>query len=214
MLETVQVLNDLTEKYEILIINDGSTDNTGPIADRLSHRHENIRIIHHETNRGYGAALISGFANSVNDWIFFTDGDNQFFIKEIALLLEETRAHDAVIGFRQERKDPWFRKIYANTWNLLVRLFLDLRIKDLNCAFKLIKKKSMEGISLSSSGALISAEILFKLKLSGANISEVAVSHKPRLYGEQSGGSPKVILKALLELFRLHREYKLLASKQ
>lgn len=206
--EAIRVLNNLVRKYEILIINDGSTDNTGPIADSLSTEHKNVRVIHHPVNRGYGGALISGFADAAYDWIFFTDGDNQFYMQEIELLLNEINNYDTIVGFRKLRRDPWHRTIYAKTWNLLVRIFLGLKIKDLNCAFKLIKKNALAGDDFHSTGALISAELLLKLKLSGASIREVGVSHKPRIFGKQTGGSPKVILKALTELIKLHKKYR------
>jgi len=203
--EAIQVLNNLVKKYEILIINDGSNDTTGLIADSLSERYSNVLVIHHHTNGGYGAALISGFNNSSYEWIFFTDGDHQFFVKEIELLLAEIDSHDALIGFRKKRRDSWHRIIYARSWNVLIKLLFNLKVKDINCAFKLIKKKSLEGITLHSSGAMISTELLVKLKLSGASIKEVGVSHKPRLFGTQTGGNLRVILKAFLELFKLYR---------
>ena len=124
------------------------------------------------------------------------------------MLLEGIHDYQAVIGFRKVRNDPWHRKIYARTWNFLVRQFLNIKIKDLNCAFKLIKKNALNDIVLHSMGALISAEILFKLKLSGAEIKEVGVSHKPRLTGKQTGGSLKVIFKALIELIKLYSDHK------
>jgi len=206
--EALQVLNNLVTQYEILIINDGSSDDTGLIADSLSERYNNVLVIHHQKNGGYGAALISGFNNSSYEWIFFTDGDHQFFMKEIELLLADIDSHDALIGFRKKRRDSWHRILYARSWNVLIKLLFNLNVRDINCAFKLIKKKSLEGITLQSSGAMISTELLVKLKLSGASIKEVGVSHKPRLYGTQTGANLKVILKAFIELFKLYRVMK------
>jgi len=154
--EALQVLNNLVTQYEILIINDGSSDDTGLIADSLSERYNNVLVIHHQKNGGYGAALISGFNNSSYEWIFFTDGDHQFFMKEIELLLADIDSHDALIGFRKKRRDSWHRILYARSWNVLIKLLFNLNVRDINCAFKLIKKKSLEGITLQSSGAMIS----------------------------------------------------------
>ena len=103
--EALQALNGLVRQYEILIINDGSSDNTGVFANALQQKHDTVRVIHHDINKGYGAALISGFRNSIYDWIFFTDGDNQFHMSEIELLLKELGAADGVLGFRKNRKD-------------------------------------------------------------------------------------------------------------
>ena len=208
VLEATQVLNNLVQKYEILIINDGSNDNTGLIAGSLSEKYNNVLVIHHQKNKGYGAAVISGFNNSTCEWVFFTDGDHQFLIKEIELLLAEIDSYDAIIGFRKKRQDPYHRIFYARMWNLLIRLLFNLKVKDIDCAFKLIKKKALDDIALQSSGAMISTELLVKLKLSGASIREVGVSHKSRLFGTQTGGNFKVIFKAFLELFKLYRVIK------
>jgi len=207
-LDTLRVLDDLVKEYEILIINDGSTDNTGVIAERLSRQFDPVRVVHHEKNRGYGTALISGFSNAIHEWVFFTDGDNQFHIQDIRLLLAEIDDCDAIIGFRKVRQDPWLRRVYAWAWNILIRLTLGLKIKDLNCAFKLIKKNALEQIALRSSGALINTELLLKLKASGARIREIGVSHKPRAFGKQTGGNPRVIVKAFCELGSLFREQR------
>ena len=203
--ETVQVLDNLVQQYEILIINDGSQDNTRLIADGFSEKYDNVRVIHHQKNEGYGAALISGFDNSAYEWVFFTDGDHQFFINEIELLFAAIDRYDAIIGFREKRQDPYHRIIYARMWNMLIWLLFNLKVKDIDCAFKLIKTKLLKNITLQSSGAVISTELLVKLKHSGASFKEVGVSHKPRLFGSQTGGNFKVILKAFLELFKLYR---------
>lgn len=205
MLETIQVLHPLVAAYDILIINDGSTDHTGMIADRLSKTHESVRVIHHKKNEGYGAALHSGFMNAANEWVFFTDGDHQFIMKEIEMLLAETDRYDAIIGYRTQRRDPPHRILYAQIWNLIIQGLFDLKVKDLNCAFKLIRKNILKDITLNASGALINAELLLKLKRAGARMKEIGVSHTPRQFGKQTGGNPKVILRALSELITLYR---------
>ncbi|MCF8145556.1 MAG: glycosyltransferase family 2 protein [Deltaproteobacteria bacterium] len=209
VLEATEILDNLVQEYEILIINDGSTDNTGLVTEKLAVKHKNVRVIHHQKNRGYGAALISGFSSSAHEWIFFTDGDHQFHMHEIEMLLKEIDHYDLILGFRKKRQDPWHRTLYAWSWNRLVRILFSLKIRDLNCAFKLIRKKALEGISLNSSGATISTELLVKMKLSGAHIKQVGVSHIPRRFGTQTGSNLKVILKAFVELFLLYKESKL-----
>jgi glycosyltransferase involved in cell wall biosynthesis len=206
VLEAVQVLNTLVEKHEILIINDGSTDKTGLVADKLSKEHENFRVIHHRENRGYGAALISGFKNAVHEWVFFTDGDHQFFIYEIDTLLSHIDDYELIIGYRTARRDPWYRILYGYTWTQFVRLLFGLKVRDINCAFKLIKKKALDAVDLQSSGAMINTELMVKTKQRGARVKWVGVSHRPRRHGKQTGGNPKVIFKAFIELFRLWRD--------
>jgi glycosyltransferase involved in cell wall biosynthesis len=206
ILEAIQVFDHSVQEYELLVINDGSTDKTGLIADRLSEEHEYVRVVHHKENRGYGAALMSGFSNSIHEWVFFTDGDRQFLISEIELLLNHIDDHDLIIGFRKARRDPWHRILYGHAWTRVVQLLFGLKVKDINCAFKLVKKTIMDGITLHSSGAVINTELMIKAKLSGAYIKQVGVSHRPRMFGKQTGGNPKVILKALRELMELRKE--------
>lgn len=212
--ETESILSTLVKTYEIIIINDGSTDNTGNVADQLSKEYDHVRVIHHEKNKGYGGALISGFKHARYDWVFFTDGDNQFHMREIELLLREAGHYDMVIGFRKVRQDPFHRILYARVWNILIRLVLGLNIKDLDCAFKLIRRSMLANTDLISSGAMISTELLLKAKLAGARMKEIGVTHKPRLFGSQTGGNPKVILRALIELSRLYKEYCLTLGKK
>ena len=208
LFETISVLEGLVQQYEILIINDGSTDKTGLVAEGLSKHHENVRVIHHYKNRGYGAALITGFTNSVHDWIFFTDGDHQFFISEIEALLSEISRNDMVIGFRKDRQDPWHRIFYAWAWNRLVQLLFGLKVRDVDCAFKLINKRFLDDLSLQSSGAAINTELMIKVKHSGARVKEVPVSHRPRMFGTQTGGNPKVVIRAFWELLKIYKELK------
>ena len=208
VIEVVRVLRKLVQEYEILIVNDGSTDRTGLIADRLNNQYKVVRVVHHQTNKGYGAALISGFSNCICEWVFFTDSDNQFFMNEIEMLINEIDDFDLIIGYRKKRRDPWYRILYGYAWARLVQILFDLRVKDINCAFKLIKKKALDDIELHSSGATINTELLVKMKLSGARVKEVGVSHRPRLFGTQTGGNPKVVVKAFVELLKLWRELK------
>lgn len=206
VLEAIQVLDSLVRKYEVLIINDGSNDKTGLVADKLSKEYENVRVIHHKKNRGYGAALISGFKHSAYEWVFFTDGDHQFFLYEIETLLSHNDGYELVIGYRAARQDPWHRILYGYTWTQFVRLLFGLKIRDINCAFKLIKKKVLDTVDLHSSGAMINTELMVRTKLRGARVKQVGVSHRPRRHGKQTGGNPKVICKAFIELFKLWRE--------
>lgn len=201
----LKVLDGLADRYEVLIIDDGSVDGTGEIADRLARIHPGIvRVIHHPQNLGYGGALKSGFYNSKFAWIFFTDSDGQFNIKELKKFLEAREDADLVIGYRIKRADPLIRVINTELYRLLIRVLFGLTVRDIDCAFKLIRRDVIEKIpKFRSEGALISAELLIQAKRYGFKIKEVGVSHYPRLYGKQTGANLSVILKMFKELFVL-----------
>ncbi len=193
-------------EYEILIVDDGSTDGTSTIADDLASRHDTVRVVHHGNNQGYGAALKSGLAAARLDWIFYSDSDCQFDLSELALLLPFAEDHDAVIGYRAQRSEGAARKLNQLLWTRLVRAVVGLDVRDVDCAFKLLRRSCVEqALPLVSDGAVISAELLVKLQRAGARIKQVPVTHHPRPAGKPSGGSPRVIARAFRELFRLRR---------
>jgi glycosyltransferase involved in cell wall biosynthesis len=201
------VLPALVEDFEIILVNDGSRDRTGELADTLAARDRRVRAVHHAENRGYGAALKSGFAAATGELVFFTDGDLQFDLAELELLLAVIDGCDVVAGYRLDRQDPLQRRINAHLWNLLVRLTLGLRIRDVNCAFKLFRRGVVEALGpLEADGAMLSAELMLRLQRSGARIREVGVHHFPRHHGQQTGAKPGVIWKALRELRALRKE--------
>lgn len=196
-------LPSVAEQFEVILVDDGSRDRTGLIADRLAARDPQIRVVHHPVNRGYGAALRSGIAACRHQWIFYTDGDNQFDIREIVLLLPLCRDNEIVSGYRIDRRDPWFRKLNARLFNLVIRLAFGIRLRDVDCAFKLYRAAVFEGLKLTSDGAMIDVEILAGAKSRGARIAEVGVHHYARTSGAQSGAKPAVVLLAAREIARL-----------
>jgi glycosyltransferase involved in cell wall biosynthesis len=204
------VLDDLSlREYEIIIVDDGSTDGTRSIADHLAERHASVRVVHHDRNRGYGAALKSGLAAARLDWIFYSDSDCQFDLAEIELLLPHAGEFDAVIGYRSRRSEGALRKTNQVLWTALVRMMFRLDVHDVDCAFKLLRRWSVEQVGpLVSDGAVISAELLVKLQRSRARIEQIPVTHHPRPAGRPSGGSPRVIARAFRELFRLRRRLR------
>lgn len=203
-----EILPRFAGSFEIVLVDDGSRDRTGEIADRLAAADSRIRVIHHPVNRGYGAALRSGFAACRHERIFYTDGDNQFDLAEIALLLPLSLDHEIVTGYRIARRDPIHRKVNAWIFNAAMRILFGLRLRDADCAFKLYWASVFRGVSLVSEGAMIDVEILARARLRGARIAEVGVHHYPRTAGRSSGGDPRVILRAVRELIRLRRELR------
>lgn len=206
--KAVRVLSETVDDYEVLIIDDGSTDGTRERADELARALPKVRAIHHDVNRGYGGALKTGVAACAKDWIFFTDGDGQFDVGELPLFLACTDQYDAIVGYRMDRSDPLHRKLFAFGWGTLIRILFGFRAKDLDCAFKLIKREYLDGETLRAEGAVISVELFSILKRKNARIRQIGVHHYPRKAGKQSGGSPKVILRAFKELMLFYRRLK------
>ncbi len=208
------VVSKLFNDFEIIVVNDGSHDNTGAIIDDMMQREPTLLPVHHEKNRGYGATLRSGIEAASKELVFFTDSDLQFDITEIKHLLAWVGEHDIVAGYRADRADPAHRRFNAWGWNMLVRLFLGLKIRDIDCAFKLFRRCVFEDIRLESVGAMINTEILALATWQGKRIKEVPVRHFPRVAGEQSGANIRVILKALRELVMMQSKLKRANNRQ
>jgi glycosyltransferase involved in cell wall biosynthesis len=201
-------LPGLADDYEIIIVDDGSTDNTGEIADRLAAANRRIKVVHHGINRGYGAAVISGIRAASQPYVLLCDGDGQFDAADVKLLAERIDEHDVVIGRRVRRADHLMRRLNGKAWTMLARALFGLTISDMDCGFKLFRRDILEGLDLHSNGALISTELMARLAGRGARVCEVDVKHLPRIAGEQTGNSPKVIVGAFSELFGLYREIR------
>ena len=172
-----EVLKKLKLKYEIIIIDDGSTDKTGEIADQLVRHNPLVRVIHHSKNLGYGEALKSGFYNARYETIVYTDGDGQFDFSEVTKLLEKIKDSDVVIGYRIKRQDSFLRRLFGKGWRLSLLTFFGLTLKDVDCGFKMIRKEVLEKIPHleSQRGAMINAELAIKTKKAGFKIAEVEV---------------------------------------
>lgn len=197
------VLKKIVKTYEIIIVNDGSRDKTGEIADKLSKSDpKHIKVIHHSPNQGYGAALQSGFHAAKYDYVFFSDSDLQFDLNEIEKLLEHIPKYKVVIGYRSPRRDPFFRLINAALWGLAIRLLFGLKVKDIDCAFKLIHRELVKNLPMESGGAMLSAEILIRLQNQGIKIKEVPVTHLPSNKTETTGAKPEVIIRAFRDMWK------------
>ena len=204
--EALGALSAMADQFEIIAVDDGSRDGTAQIADRLAAEHLSVRVVHHPTNRGYGAALRSGFAASRYPLVAFLDGDRQFRVADLVRLLERMAKPDqpdVVAGYRLKRADAALRLVYARAYRLALRIFFGLRVRDPDCACKLFKRQALEGIRLESGGAFLSAELLIKLQHSGRRIAETGVPHYPRTAGSASGANPKVVLRAVRDFWRL-----------
>lgn len=194
--------------YELLVTNDGSADQTGPILDRLATELPRLRPQHHPQNKGYGAALRTGFDAAQKRFVFYMDGDGQFDIRDLVKLLPLATDDDHIVtGFRIERRDPFLRRMNAKLFGgFLVKIMLGVYVRDLNCAFKLIPKKVLDAITLESTGALINAELYGRAIRKNFRIKEVGVHHYPREAGVQTGAHLSVIVRAFKELFQLRQK--------
>lgn len=200
------VVGQISDDFELIIVNDGSRDRTGAIADELAKTDSRIKVVHHQTNMGYGAALQSGFRAASKDLVFYTDGDGQFDIAELPPLVELTAQYDIVSCYRRKRQDNLVRRINGWGWTNLVCLLFGMRLRDIDCAFKLYRRDIFNNIKMVSTGALIDAEILARATRRGYTVVQRPVTHYPRTEGEQSGASVAVILRAFRELLKLRRQ--------
>jgi glycosyltransferase involved in cell wall biosynthesis len=202
------VLPEFTDGFEIIVVDDGSRDRTGAIADALALAERRVKVIHHPRNRGYGGALTSGFQAATGDFIMFMDADRQFDIADIALLAPFVGAFDIVAGFRMERRDPLHRRVFAEIFNVTVRLLFGVHLRDIDCAFKVFRGDLLRSIAVTAPGALINTEIQAKARRQGATVEQVGVHHYPRIAGNASGGNWRVIARAMWETvtlwWRLH----------
>ena len=198
----IPVAKEVADVWEIIIVNDGSTDKTEEFGKKLAKKYRNVRYEVHTPNRGYGAALKTGFESAKYKYVVFTDGDGQFDFSEVKKFIEKISDFDLVIGFRKKRRDRnlWVRLMLMYMLKVWDFILFHFYVKDIDCGFKLFKKKAIEEMMpLRSEGAMITTEILAKAKAKNLKIGQVGVEHYPRKYGEQSGSNFQVIVRAVFE---------------
>jgi glycosyltransferase involved in cell wall biosynthesis len=211
--KVLSIASGICSDFEVILVDDGSTDGTAELADQLAEQYPAVRIIHHPNNQGYGAALQSGFRAATKDFVFYTDGDGQFDIAELPGILPLIRNYDIVSAYRIDRQDSLVRKMNAFCWTKLVCFLFNLKLKDIDCAFKLYKRGIFDHIEMRSTGALIDTEILARAIRKGYTVAQIGVHHYPRTAGQQSGANFKVILRAFRELFKLRKQIRQTGTK-
>ncbi|MBS1105279.1 MAG: glycosyltransferase family 2 protein [Deltaproteobacteria bacterium] len=202
----------LADAFEIIVVDDGSRDGSAAVVERQRRLDPRVRLLRHPTNVGYGAALRSGLRAARGDLVFFTDADLQFDLREIESLLAHARDFDIVAGYRARRRDPWRRRVLAFGWAALVRALFGLRVRDIDCAFKVFRRPVLDALPIESIGAFVNTELLLRARGEGFRIREVPVTHHPRFAGRAKGATPRVIGRALVELATLYRELRAAAE--
>jgi glycosyltransferase involved in cell wall biosynthesis len=211
ILEVAGTLN--LEDYEVIVVNDGSSDGTAGVIDRLKDENPHVRPIHHPTNLGYADALRTGFTSAKCKLVFYTDSDLQFDVREVKNLLPAIEDYDIVTGFRIYRYDPLSRLFLAWGYNLLARTIFRLRVRDIDCAFKLFRREVFDVIEIRSKKFFIDTEILAKARHHGFRMTEIGVRHYPRA-GGASTVRPSHVLSTLRELFKIWAEIYLGAGRR
>lgn len=194
----VDTLSKNCDEYEIIIVVDASPDNSGEVADKVATRYSDVvRVIHHPQNRGYGPAVLSGVEAARFDWVAFTDGDMQFDVSEFPLLLKAAESADIVIGYRYKRADTPIRIFFGKSFNFMLRVFLKMPVRDMDCAFKLMNKDIFKDISLSRNyrEAFVLVEVFYKAIRRGYSMLQVPVSHHEREFGVSQSFSPGSLIR-------------------
>jgi len=205
---TANILPNFAEKFEIIAINDGSEDQSSKTLEELKEEYSFLKIVNHPKNLGYGECLKTGIKEAKYEWIFWTDSDLQFDLNELEKFIPETDNYQAIIGFRKKRAEGIKRTINASLFKLYIDLLFRLHVKDIDCAFKLIKAEQLKNLELNSGSAFTSAEILYRLKKNGLKFKEIGVEHYPRIYGKATGANLKVIIKAAYEALATYLNIK------
>jgi len=203
--KTIEVLREHVEDYEVIVVNDGSYDNTADVLDELRDRYAPyLRVITHPQNRGYGGALRTGLASAKKDFVFYTDGDGQYDVGELPELLRLCGPKTGLVnGFKLERQDPAHRIWIGNVYNFCARLLFRIRIHDIDCDYRLIRRSLLDQIQLTSTSGTICVELVRKLELSGCEVREVGVHHYPRLHGKSQFFRVRSLAITFYQLLRL-----------
>ncbi|MBI5840950.1 MAG: glycosyltransferase family 2 protein [Chloroflexi bacterium] len=214
MISTARIaLREVSDDYEIIVVNDGSADYTARVLAELECHYPELRVIHHPSNKGYGAALRTGFSAAAKDWVFYTDGDSQYNPLELTELVGALREGvDVVNGYKMSRHDSLIRIMIGRAYHYLVRFFFNLHIRDVDCDFRLIPRRVLNEIELESVSGAICLELVKKIEDAGYVFAEVPVNHYSRKYGVSQFFVPWRIIRTFRQLAILY--WKLVVRKE
>jgi glycosyltransferase involved in cell wall biosynthesis len=186
---------------EVIVVNDGSVDGTAKVLDDLARRHSALKIVHHPKNRGYGAALLTGFSHVSKEWLFYTDGDGQYRLDELSDLVKEIGPNVGLVnGYKISRSDSWYRTVIGKVYHFAIRSLFRVRILDTDCDYRLIRTRLLRNLDLQMTSGAICVELVRKIQATDFEIREVPVRHYPRLAGESQFFSLSHISKSLSHL--------------
>jgi glycosyltransferase involved in cell wall biosynthesis len=198
------LLPEIADAFEVIVVNDGSTDETPAVIDQLAREDRRVRAVHHPRNLGYGAALRTGFASATKELVFYTDGDGQYDVRELALLLPHLRPGvDVVNGYQTARADGWSRKVIGTFYNRLAHFLFSVPVRQVDCDFRLLRRSALERVELVSDSGTICVELVHRLHRAGCVFAEVPVHHYPRRHGRSQFFTPGRVARTALDLFTL-----------
>jgi glycosyltransferase involved in cell wall biosynthesis len=213
VLRAAMAMRRLTDDFEVIVTNDGSADYTRALLDELASQYDWLRVIHHPGNRGYGHALRSGFAAASKELVFYTDGDAQYDPDELTLLAERMSGEvDIVNGYKISRNDPWHRIVIGRVYHYLMRLLFGYPIRDVDCDFRLIRRRCLEAVALESPDGTLPLEMVKKFTDAGYRFAEVPVHHYHRVYGRSQFFNLARLVRVVREIARLW--WKLVIRKE
>ena len=206
--EATPALEAVADDYEIIVVDDGSADDTAGVTQRVMESHPHVRLVEHEVNQGFGAAVFTGFTSAEKDWIFYTDADRQFVLAELERFIPHMEEADLIAGYRAPRRDPFMRVFYGKGWSALCTLVFGYTVRDVDCGFKLFRREIIEELAptIESRGATFSIEWLVRAKRAGYRFVELPVTHQPRVAGSQTGANINVITRAFRELVKVRMQ--------
>ena len=203
--EATPALEANADEYEIIVVDDGSSDGTADVTRRVMESHPHVRLVEHPVNQGFGAAVFSGFTSAEKDWIFYTDADRQFVLSELERFVPHMDEADLIAGYRAPRRDPFMRVFYGKGWSALCTLLFGYTVRDVDCGFKLFRRDIIQSLAptIASRGATFSIEWHVRAKRAGYRFVELPVTHRPRVVGSQTGANINVITRAFRELVQV-----------